>query len=107
MNVCRSTVRVVASNASGMGKSLYVKRLAQKLKRHCQIKSEHVIVPIHGPIVNADMVMTSLTNHAANLIPTAQIIHFDIASSVSCVANIISCVVRLKALLQIQAKHPK
>ena len=93
MNVCRSTVRVVASNASGMGKSLYVKRLAQKLKRHCQIKSEHVIVPIHGPIVNADVVMTSLINHAANLIPTAQIIHFDIASSVS-------CVVRLKALLQ-------
>ena len=81
--MCRSTVRVVASNASGMGKSLYVERLAQKLKEQCQIKNEHVIVPIHGPLVNADTVMTSLSNHTANQTPTAQIIHFDIASSVS------------------------
>ena len=87
MNVCRCTVRVVASNTSGMGKSLYVKRLAQKLKRHCQIESKHVIVPIHGPVVNADTVMTSLNNHTANQIPTAQIIHLDIASSVSSVAR--------------------
>ena len=79
-------MRVVASNASGMGKSLYVKRLAQKLKGQCQIKNEHVIVPIHGPVVNADTVMMSLSNHTANQIPTAQIIHFDIASSVSSAA---------------------
>ena len=76
-------MRVVVSNASGMGKSLYVKRLAQKLKRQCQIKNEHIIVPIHGPVVNADTVMASLSDHTTNQIPTAQIIHFDIASSVS------------------------
>ena len=81
--MCSSTVRVVASSTSGMGKSLYVERLAQKLKEQCQIKNEHVIVPIHGPVVNADTVMTSLSNHTANQTPTAQIIHFDIASSVS------------------------
>ena len=79
----RSTVRVVASNASGMGKSLYVKRLAQKLQKQCQIKSQHIIVPIHGPVVNADTVMASLNNCTTNQVLTAQIIHFDIASSVS------------------------
>ena len=94
--MCRSTVRVVASNASGMGKSLYVERLAQKLKEQCQIKNEHVIVPIHGPVVNADTVMTSLSNHTANKIPTAQIIHFDVASSVSSLISymrLVTCLV--------------
>jgi len=76
-------VRVVASKVSGMGKSLYVKRLAQKLQKECPIKSQHVIVPIHGPVVNADTVMASLCNHVTENTPTAQIIHFDIASSVS------------------------
>lgn len=75
-------MRVVASNVSGMGKSLYAKRLAQKLQKQCQINSQHVIVPIHGPVVNADTVMASLCNHVTGT-PTAQIIHFDIASSVS------------------------
>ena len=83
----RSTVRVVTSKSSGMGKSLYVKRLAQKLRKQCQIKSEHVIVPVHGPVVNADTVMASLGNHFTGQTPTAQIIHFDIASSVSSLAT--------------------
>ena len=64
-----------------MGKSLYVKRLAQKL----HTPQSHVIVPIHGPVVNADTVMTSLCKHVPDYsAPPAQIIHFDIASSVSC-----------------------
>ena len=96
--MCRSTVRIVTSNASGMGKSLYVKRLAQKLKGQCQIKNKHVIVPIHGPVVNADTVITSLSNHTANQIPTAQIIHFDIASSVSSVISYIRFVVCMSSV---------
>lgn len=72
-------MRVLASNVSGMGKSLYAKRLAQKLGLQTQL---HVIVPIHGPIVNADTVMESLCNYATGK-TTAKIIHFDIASSVS------------------------
>ena len=92
--MCRSTVRVVASKLSGMGKSLYVKRLAQKLQKQCQIKSQHVIVPIHGPVVNADTVMASLGNHNASQTPIPQIIHFDIASSVSslvCYSYLAAC----------------
>ena len=84
----RSTVRVVASKSSGMGKSLYVKRLAQKLQKQCQM-SQHVIVPVHGPVVNADTVMASLCNHITGQTPIAQIIHFDIASSVSSLARYI------------------
>ena len=82
-------MRVVASKSSGMGKSLYVKRLAQKLQKQCQIKSQHVIVPVHGPVVNADTVIASLCNHITGQTPTAQIIHFDIASSVSNLASYI------------------
>ena len=80
---CRSSVRVVASNVSGMGKSLYIKRLAEKLQKQGQVESQHVIIPIHGPVVNADTVMMSLCNHIIGNTPIAQIIHFDIASSVS------------------------
>ena len=80
---CRSTVRVVASDVSGMGKSLYIERLAEKLQKQCQIKSQHIIIPIHGPVVNADIVMASLGNHFIDKTPIAQIIHFDIASAVS------------------------
>ena len=79
----RSAVRVVASNMSGMGKSLYIKRLAEKLQKQCRIESQHVIIPIHGPVVNADTVMASLCSHVIDNAPVAQIIHFDIASSVS------------------------
>lgn len=81
--VNRSTVRVVASNVSGMGKTLYIRRLAEKLQEQCQIESQHIVVPIHGPIVNADTVMASLCNHTIGKTPIAQIIHFDIAPSVS------------------------
>ena len=83
---------MVASNVSGMGKSLYVRRLAQKLQRQCSINTEHVIVPIHGPVVNADTVVASLCDHHTNQLHTAQIIHLDIASSVSIPIQLISYV---------------
>lgn len=66
-----------------MGKSLYVKRLAQKLQRQHHPNSTHVIVPIHGPVVNADTVMTSLCKCTTRETSNAEIIHLDIASSVS------------------------
>jgi len=70
----------VASDVSGMGKSLYVKRLSQKL----QAPKSLVVVPIHGPVVNADTVMASLCHHIPDYsAPPAQIIHLDIAPSVS------------------------
>ena len=79
----RSSVRVVASNASGMGKSLYVKKLAEQLRQWCK-KDPHVIVPVHGPVVNTDIIMASLCHHIPDYsTPPAQIIHLDIAPSVS------------------------
>ena len=76
-------MRVVASNVSGMGKSLYVKRLAQKLQQKHHPYSTHVVVPIYGPVVNADTVVTSLCKYTTKENSTAEIIHLDIASSVS------------------------
>ena len=85
-------MRVVASNLSGMGKSLYVKRLAQKLQQKHHPNSIHAVVPIHGPVVNADTVVTSLCKCTAKETSTAEIIHLDIASSVSAnVFHIIFC----------------
>jgi len=79
----RSSVRVVASDASGMGKSLYVEKLVQKLQQRSKTDL-HVIVPVHGPVVNTDIIMTSLCHHIPNYsAPPAQIIHLDIAPSVS------------------------
>ena len=74
---------MVASHVSGMGKSLYVERLAETLQKECRVKSQRVIIPIHGPVVNADTVMASLCSHVIEKTPVAQIIHFDIAPSVS------------------------
>ena len=74
---------MVASDASGMGKSLYVKKLARKLRQQSKI-DPYVIVPVHGPVVNADIIMISLCHHIPNYsAPHAQIIHLDIAPSVS------------------------
>ena len=85
-------MRVLASNLSGMGKSLYVKRLAQKLQQKYHPNSTHAVVPIHGPVVNADTVVTSLCKCTAKETSTAEIIHLDIASSVSAnVFHIIFC----------------
>ena len=80
----RSSVRVVASDASGMGKSLYVEKLVQQLQRRRSKTDAHVIVPVHGPVVNTDIIMTSLCHHIPDYCaPPAQIIHLDIAPSVS------------------------
>ena len=72
-----------------MGKSLYVKRLTDKLKEklnHSDVTYPLcVTIPVHGPMVNFDDIMKSL-QHGSNFTDPdyypPQIFHFDIASSV-------------------------
>ena len=65
-----------------MGKSLYARRLSQKLgKITSSDKSSLVSVPVHGPDVTADEIIALLDHH--HLDPYCKIYHFDIASSVS------------------------
>ncbi len=65
----------MSSNRSGMGKSLYIKHLAEK---HAGIL--HVIIPIHGPVVTPDTVVELFDEHAKN--DTCCIYHIDIAPNV-------------------------
>ena len=62
-----------------MGKSLYVSRMAEKLDREGE-KSNHVIIPIHGPQVTSDLVLKSLQEYYGRA--EGKIYHFDIAPNV-------------------------
>ena len=72
-----SCVRVVSSTRSGMGKSLFITRLADKLNTG----STHVTIPIHGPEVTPDTLMEFLKDHMEDA--TSTIFHFDIAPTVN------------------------
>ena len=81
----RCIARVVRSERTGMGKSLYVKRLTNKLKKKLKQTVAYplcVTIPIHGPNVDLDVVMKSLQRHANPVDPPPQIFHFDIAPTV-------------------------
>ena len=79
----RSCVRFVMSDRSGMGKSLYIKRLAESLTFNLQCPAEvvHVTIPLHGPVVTPDSVLELFQEHANNA--TCCIYHIDIAPKVS------------------------
>ena len=68
-----------------MGKSLYVKRMTNKLKKKFKTPVTHplcVTIPIHGPYVYFDKVMKCLLCHGNPMDPLPQIFHFDVAQSV-------------------------
>jgi len=73
-----------------MGKSLFITRLADRLREYKSTGTVHVTVPIHGPVVTVDTVMEFLKDHMKEV--TSTIFHFDIAPSVSgsCVLDIYS-----------------
>lgn len=73
-------MRVVSSKRSGMGKSLYIWRMAEKFSK---MKSDGAIVatiPVHGPDVFPDAIMTLFNKHLDN--PHSTIFHLDIAPAV-------------------------
>lgn len=73
-----------------MGKSLYVKRLTNKLKEKLHHSNDTyplcVTIPVHGPTINYDEVMKHLQQSSIEFTDPEyyppQIFHFDIASSV-------------------------
>ena len=81
-----SSVRVVSSTQSGMGKSLYVRRMAEKLQKIKKEKGvsgrDHIIIPVHGPRATADVVMDFLHTPECLSESACAILHFDIAPSV-------------------------
>ena len=102
MNVyhaCRCAARVIRSERAGMGKSLYVSRLTNKLKEQLNQSNQPatyslcVTIPVHGPAVNNDEIMKSLQHSFVKFDDPEyfppQIFHFDIASSVRSTLSII------------------
>lgn len=63
-----------------MGKSLYIKHLADKLLERMDQQS-CVTIPLHGPVVNSDIILDLFQAHLKN--PNTYIYHIDIAPSVS------------------------
>ena len=86
MHFCSSCVRIVSSDRSGMGKSLYINRLAQELggRLNQEESSVHVTIPVHGPVVTPDTILELFVDHFKN--QTCCIYHIDIAPNVSQVA---------------------
>ena len=65
-----------------MGKSLYVKRLAESLQRKLkQSEVSHVTIPLHGPVISPDTVLELFQDHLRK--PSCYIYHIDIAPNVS------------------------
>ena len=83
IDVCRSCARVVSSKRTGMGKSLFIQRMANQLGvvTNNPTKSTPVVIPIQGPVVTADVVLNFLKDHYRE--DKCKIYHFDIAPSVS------------------------
>ena len=81
-----SCVRIVSSKRSGMGKSLYIQRLAKRLKLNFNQSSDvhHVTIPLHGPVITPDTVLEFFKDNMKN--PTCCIYHIDIAPNV-CFTN--------------------
>ena len=76
---------MIRSERTGMGKSLYIKRMTKTLKKKFKSPIKHppcVTIPIHGPNVDFDEVMRSLLRYANPRDPFPQIFHFDVAPSV-------------------------
>jgi len=65
-----------------MGKSLYVKRLGEKLeqKRLGSADCNVVTIPLHGPVVDNDILMKLLEGHMNR--NSISIYHVDVAPSV-------------------------
>ena len=81
--VSRMCVRIIKSARSGMGKSLYVKKMAQKLEKLRGTGPYIITVPIHGPKVTPDHVLELLQSFLDSNVCNSAIIHFDISPKVS------------------------
>lgn len=73
-------MRIVSSKRSGMGKSLYIWRMAEQLSKMKPNGTVMATIPIHGPDVSPDAVMMLFNEHLDN--PYSTIFHLDIAPAV-------------------------
>ncbi|XP_062574164.1 E3 ubiquitin-protein ligase rnf213-alpha-like [Saccostrea cucullata] len=76
------TVRIVKSRRAGVGKTLYKRRTAEKLKSFSK-DSSVITIPLHARKINVDEVMaTLLQNTLAPKTNAQRLFHFDFAQEV-------------------------
>jgi len=87
-------VRVVSSDRAGVGKTLVVSRLCEKLMRlpnnaqMSKLKKPSVqlsvVVPLHGRVADTQQILDALWQHPVESnLPVSRIIHLDVSPSVS------------------------
>ena len=66
-----------------MGKSLYIKRMAEQLAtiKNTTVEAVKVVIPVRGPNVTSDEMLNYLTRHYND--EKCKIYHFDLALGVS------------------------
>ena len=88
----RLSVRVIQSSRAGMGKSLIINHLAEKLNRLPNnkkirkglVSSLYCTIPVHGISVDGDRVTRTFIYKAIRrAIPASRIFHLDMSQSVS------------------------
>ncbi|CAI8017205.1 E3 ubiquitin-protein ligase rnf213-alpha [Geodia barretti] len=75
-----SCVRVISSTRAGMGKTLYVTRMKEKLQAVTPRHNSLITIPVHGPIVTVDSMIERLVQNEDSC--DYSILHFDIPPSV-------------------------
>lgn len=88
----RLCVRVVSSSRGGLGKTLFVRRLTDKLPNlvnndmvvsRCSNLSLHVTVPLHGNSTDSSMLVDLLLPHGVKAnVPLSRVFHLDVSPSV-------------------------
>lgn len=92
-------MRVISSNRAGVGKTLVVTRLCEKLirlpnndrmaKMRKRTEQLHVTVPLHGTVADTHQILDALWQHPINAsLPLSRIIHLDVSPSVSLLNNL-------------------
>jgi hypothetical protein len=81
-----------------MGKSLYIRRMAEQLKiiTNAEPADCKVVIPVHGPVIASDVVLKFLKEHYRK--NKCMIYHFDIAPSVRAVLAVASACMWYKLL---------
>ena len=70
----------MSSTRAGMGKTLFIRKMAEELQSMAVRDNVHITIPIHGPQVTTDSILQYLVNDQNN--SHGIILHFDISSSV-------------------------
>ena len=81
-------MRIVQSERVGMGKSLYILRLAEELTGKYHVIEPLTSIRVHGPNIAEDRIMDQLQSLSFRSCETL-IVHFDISPSVSSMSQLL------------------